>query len=177
MNTGFSLLWSKILRSSLWVTESKETRLLWITMLAMKDSRGIIQSSVVGLADCAKISPDECRKSLKVLLSPDKDDTSGVEEGRRIREVPGGWEIINHDRYRFSTDEKREYWAKRKAEQRARERLKMTDKEVAAFEEGKLAEYRSRRKVTMVKKAKTDGQKSGSSQAMREGFEDQTSHS
>ena len=116
---GFTLLWSKILESSLWVQESKETRLVWITMLAMKGSDGVIQASLVGLADRAKVSVEECRRALKVLLSPDEHDTSKVEGGRRIREVPGGWQIVNNDLYRFSTEAKREFWRAQKAEQRA----------------------------------------------------------
>lgn len=109
-----------MLFSSLWVSESKETRLVWVTLLMLKNSEGIIQASVVGLADAAKVSPDECKEALRVLLSPDPDDTSKVEEGRRIREVPGGWQIVNHDQYRFSTEAKREFWKQQKAEQRAK---------------------------------------------------------
>lgn len=119
--SNFALLWGKILDSSLWVKESKETRLVWITMLAMKDQNGIIQASVVGLADRAKVTLDECREALRIFLSPDVDDTSKVEEGRRIREISGGWQIINHELYRYSTEAKREFWRKTKAEQRARD--------------------------------------------------------
>lgn len=120
MSEQFSLLWGKILNSSLWVQGSKETRLVWITMLAMKDSEGVVRAAVVGLADRAKVTVDECRKALNVLLSPDPEDTSKVEEGRRIREVPGGWQLINHEMYRFSSEEKRAYWAQKQAESRAR---------------------------------------------------------
>ncbi len=116
---GFALLWGKILDSSVWVKESKETRLVWITMLAMKNADGMIFASVIGLADRAKVSPDECRTALQIFLSPDPDDTSKVEDGRRIREIQGGWQIINHDLYRFSTEAKREFWRQQKAEQRA----------------------------------------------------------
>lgn len=115
---GFALLWGKILDSSIWVKESKETRLVWITLLAMKNSEGKIWSSVIGLAHRAKVSQEECKTALHILLSPDPDDTSKVEEGRRIREIPGGWEVINHDLYRFSTEAKREFWRVQKAEQR-----------------------------------------------------------
>jgi hypothetical protein len=117
--SGFALLWEKTLRSSLWVKESKETRLLWFTLLMLKNSEGIVQSSVIGLADAAKITLKECQVSLKVLISPDPLDSSKVEEGRRIREVAGGWQIVNHDLYRFSTEAKRAFWAATKAEQRA----------------------------------------------------------
>ncbi len=117
---GFALLWSKTLDSSLWINESKETRLVFVTLMMMKDSDGIVQSSVVGLANRARVTMAECKAALKVLLSPDKDDTSKVDNGRRIREVPGGWQLVNHDLYRFSTEAKREFWRTQKAEQRAR---------------------------------------------------------
>lgn len=116
----FTLLWSKILNSSIWVKESKETRLIWITILAMKNKDGIVQSSVIGLADRAKVTVDECRKALEVLLSPDPDDTSKVEEGRRLKEVSGGWQVINHDLYRFADETKREVWRLDKERQRAK---------------------------------------------------------
>lgn len=120
MSETFSLLWGKILRSSLWVRESKETRLVWVTMLALKDKDGKVQSSVVGLADAAKVSLEECREALEVLSSPDPEDTSKVDEGRRVREIPGGWELTNHALYQFSTEEKREYWKRKKAVERAK---------------------------------------------------------
>lgn len=111
------------MRSSIWVKESKETRLVWIAMIAMKNFYGYVKSSKVGLADCAKVTPEECEAALKVLLSPDPDDTSGVDEGRRIKEVPGGWQIVNNDLYRFSSEAKREFWRQQKAEQRARDKV------------------------------------------------------
>lgn len=122
MSAQFSLLWGKILDSSIWVKESKETRLVWITLLAMKDREGHVYASRIGLADRAKVSPDECAKAIKIFMSPDPDDTSKVEDGIRLREIPGGWEIVNHDLYRFSTDEKREFWRRCKAESRARKK-------------------------------------------------------
>lgn len=136
--SGFALLWGKILDSSLWVKESKETRLVWITMLAMKDANGIVQASVVGLADRAKVTTEECRAALGVFLSPDPDDTSKVEGGRRIREVPGGWQIINHDHYRFSTEARREFWRVQKAEQRAKGKKKMRRRKPAKREAGEI---------------------------------------
>lgn len=117
--SAFALLWGKLLRSSLWVTESKETRLVWVAMLAMKDEEGRVYSSVAGLADAAKVSLEECKEALRVLLAPDEGDTSKVEEGRRLREISGGWEVVNNDLYRYSSEEKREFWRKQKALQRA----------------------------------------------------------
>lgn len=117
---GFTMLWSKMLFSSIWTNESKETKLVWVTMMMMKDFKGIVQSSVVGLAGITGVTPDECKTALEIFMSPDKDDSSGVDEGRRIRKVSGGWQFINHDLYRFSTEAKREMWRQSQAEYRER---------------------------------------------------------
>lgn len=118
MANSFALLWQKILRSSLWIKGSKETRLVWITMLALRDSDGFVATSLIGLADSAKVDLDECKAAILELESPDPDDTSGVDEGRRIKKVQGGWQIVNHELYRFSTEAKREFWRNQKAQER-----------------------------------------------------------
>ena len=131
MSKTFALLWGKILDSSLWIKEAKETRLVWVTILAMKDASGEVQASVVGLADRAKVKVEECREALRVLTSADPDDTSGVEEGRRLIEIAGGWQVVNHDIYRFSTEAKRAFWREEKAKQRKRQwQVKIGMKEV-----------------------------------------------
>ncbi len=119
-DAGFTLLWSKTLRSSLWVKESKETRLVWLTMLMLKNADGVVICSLPGLADAAKVTEGECDSALSVLLSPDPKSTSKAEEGRRVLEVEGGWRIVNSDLYRFSSEAKRAFWAQQKAEQRAK---------------------------------------------------------
>ncbi len=125
----FALLWGKILDSSLWVKESKETRLVWVTILAMKDVDGKVFASVVGLADRAKVTVEECRIALGIFLSPDPDDTSKVENGIRLREIQGGWQVVNNDLYRFSTEEKREFWRQQKQEQREKKAVAKREKE------------------------------------------------
>lgn len=119
------------------------------------------------MADRAKVSDDECRKALKVLLSPDPYDTSKVEEGRRIREIPGGWEVINHDFYRFSTEAKREFWRVTKAEQRRRAEMEQDPN----FKDAKAAEYQKRRKPGK-RSTKLAGTISGAQQAIKDGFAD-----
>lgn len=121
------LLWSKILDSSIWM-ESKETRLVWITMLAMKNSAGLVRSVPIALAHRARVTVEECQEALLVLLSPDPNSSNKVEQGRRIREVPGGWLIINHEEYRFSTEAKREFWREQKRKQRDAAALKSSKK-------------------------------------------------
>lgn len=90
----------------------------------MKDSEGVVSSSLVGLADRARVSETECAACLEKFLNRDADDTSGVEEGRKIRRVQGGWQVVNHEHYRFSTEAKREFWRQAKAEQRRKESRK-----------------------------------------------------
>lgn len=122
MSGGFVKLYGSILRSSVWL-ESKETRLVWVTMLAMADSDGVVEASVGGLAHAARVERDECEAALQVLLSPDPDDRSGVADGRRIEAVRGGWRLINHRAYR----ELRSPGAERVAKHRATKALQCND--------------------------------------------------
>lgn len=158
--SSFALLWSSILRSSLWIEESKETKILWVTLLALRDSEGVVRSSLVGLADAAKLTLDECQKSLKVLLDPDEHDSSGVEDGRRLLVVPGGWKLTNHDIYRFSTEAKRLFWAAQKAEQREREKRQLEE-----FEKEKKKGY-----AKVSKQVRKAGNIAGRKQAVTEGL-------
>lgn len=85
----------------------------------MKDKDGIVQSSLVGLADMARVTEEECETALDIFLAPDEHDTSKVDEGRRLRVVPGiGWQVVNHEMYRFSKQAKRAVWREQKALQR-----------------------------------------------------------
>ena len=124
---GFTLLWSKILDSSIWM-EEKETRILWITMLAMKDANGEVRAARAALAHRARLSIEECEVALKVLMAPDPQSMTPDNEGRRIAEMPGGWKILNHEIYRFSTEAKREFWREQKAEQRRKEEEKKLER-------------------------------------------------
>lgn len=96
---GFVKIYQTILDSSVW-GEKHATRLVWITLLAMADYNGRVEASVGGLARRAQVSYAECREALAVLSSPDPDDKSGVDEGRRIQVVERGWIVTNHKYYR-----------------------------------------------------------------------------
>lgn len=132
--SGFTLVWSKLLDSSVWM-EDQPTRLVWITMLLMKDWEGKVTASPKALAHRARVEPDQCARALEILLSPDPESTSQEFDGRRIEVVPGGWKILNHEKYRHSSDEaKRKAWREQKERQRkrrygpqARERLAKRD--------------------------------------------------
>jgi hypothetical protein len=107
---GYTKLFNEIIMSTVW-REPNHVRLLWITMLALKDRWHVVNASLPGLADSARITLEECQEALKVLSSPDPFSRTKDDEGRRIRECDGGWIILNGEKYRnkMSLDERREY--------------------------------------------------------------------
>jgi hypothetical protein len=91
-------------------------------MLAMADRDGRIWASVPGLAKRAGVDLKECEEALKTFLAPDEWSRTKECAGRRIRAVDGGWELLNHAKYRamLSADERREYMREKQAEYRRR---------------------------------------------------------
>ena len=97
--SGYTKLFSSIVTSTIW-RESDHVRLVWVTMLALADQHGVIEASVPGLADMARVSRSLCEDALRVLSSPDPDSRTKDADGRRIEECDGGWKLINHRKYR-----------------------------------------------------------------------------
>jgi hypothetical protein len=114
-------MWASMLKSSVWLTTSKETKLVWVTMLLMKDADGIVRSGVPGIAHEAVLTIPEVEKALKELSGPDKYTQTQAHEGRRIKRVSEGWFILNHEKYRTSADIQAK-WRRQKANQRAKEK-------------------------------------------------------
>lgn len=116
---GYTKLFNSILASTIWRADMP-TRIVWITLLAMADKNGIAEGSVPGLADFARVTLPECQKALDCLMAPDKWSRSQEHDGRRIVAVDGGWQILNHAKYRakLGADERREYLRIKQAEQR-----------------------------------------------------------
>ncbi len=110
MPVGYTKLFNELIMSTVW-REPDHVRLLWITMLALKDRWHIANASMPGLADAARITTDQCREAIQILSSPDPDSRSKEFEGRRIQECDGGWLILNGEKYRnkMNADERREY--------------------------------------------------------------------
>jgi hypothetical protein len=93
-------------------------------MLSQADANGRVYGSVPGLARIANISLDECEVALARFQAPDQYSRTQDFEGRRIRLIDGGWELINHAKYSKtrSADERNAYMAKLMADKRAREK-------------------------------------------------------
>ena len=116
-------LWSSIVDSSVW-GETKETKILWITILAKKDRNGFVEASLPGLARAAVLTLAETEKAIKVLEYPDPHSRSKANEGRRIKKVEGGWTVLNHFPYRdeMSSQYRREYQRQKQAEYRSKKK-------------------------------------------------------
>lgn len=95
---GYSKLFSSIIHSTVWRTDT-HVRMVWITMLAMKDGQGDVMSSVPGLADAARVSREQLEDALRVLSAPDPDSANQDHEGRRILRLEGGWHVVSHYKY------------------------------------------------------------------------------
>ena len=118
--TNFTKLFSSITASTIWC-ESPETKVVWITMLAMADSAGFVYASIPGLANIAQVSIEDTQKALDKFISADKYSRDKENDGMRIDEIDGGWAILNHPKYRKIRDAEerkayhREYMRKKRA--------------------------------------------------------------
>jgi hypothetical protein len=96
----YTKLFNSIVTSTIW-TEDDKTRIVWITMLAMSDKNGEVHASIPGLARVAGVSLQDCEMAIGKLLSPDEYSRTPDNEGRRIAKIDGGWELLNHAKYRL----------------------------------------------------------------------------
>lgn len=122
MTPAFTKLQRSIISSSVWL-ESDETRIVWITLLALCERDGIARCSPRGLSHQARVSQKGCDRALTVLSSPDA-DSRDMGDGRRIERVEGGFRILNYARVIIEgkQEDRREYMRKKKAESRARKK-------------------------------------------------------
>lgn len=114
-------LFGSILDSTIWQT-APHVKVTWITLLAMKDRDGEVESSIPFLAKRAGVTIEQATESLAIFLAPDPWSRTSDHEGRRIEETDHGWRILNHEKYRDkeSEAERREKGAERQRRYRAR---------------------------------------------------------
>ena len=129
MVAGFTKLKSSIITSTIW-RESPAICKVWITMLALSDSYGIVEGSIPGLADMARVSIQEVEAALDKFRSPDPYSRSKEYDGRRIQDNEGGWLVLNYGKHRgyLTGDDKRA--ADRIRQQVHRERVLSRDNEI-----------------------------------------------
>jgi len=123
---AYTKVFGDILTSTVWLEDS-DTRVVWLTMLAMADQHGEVMASVPGLAHTARVPVDACRAALDKFMSPDPDSRTPDCDGRRIEKIDGGWALINHTKYRLlaSKEDRKEKTAERN--RRYRERVTHRD--------------------------------------------------
>ncbi len=120
---GYTKLFSGIIASTLWRYDS-DTKVVWITLMAMADQRGDVICSIPGLAHLAGVPLELTKKALAIFLAPDPDSGTKEFEGRRIAEIDRGWNLLTYPKYRAlrAKDEKNEADRVRIASQRAVEK-------------------------------------------------------
>lgn len=121
---GYTKLFESILDSTIWA-ESAETRVVWITMLAMRNRNHVVEASLPGLAHRARVPLEAADKAVRKFLAPDKFSRSREHDGRRIERVDGGWMILNGEKYRqkMNEAERREYQRVKQGEYRKRRKV------------------------------------------------------
>ena len=105
--SGFTKLVPEIVQSSIW-NEPAEIRIMWITMLAIKDSEGYVRGDARTLARIANVTPEASEAALRIFQEPDVNSHTSDNEGRRIEPYAGGWLVLNHDKYRCKEQEIKE---------------------------------------------------------------------
>lgn len=101
---GWTRLDSALPRSTIW-QEPSDTRVVWITMLALANKYGVVESSLPGLAHESRVSLEAAALAIDRFMSPDPYSRNPENEGRRIEAVPGGWRLLNHGAYRMTPKE------------------------------------------------------------------------
>lgn len=120
---GYTKLFSSIVTSSLW-QEDSDTKVVWITMLALKEKDGIVRTTIPGLARISGVSIEKTKECIEKFQQPDPYSRSQECEGRKIRTVDGGYFLINADKYRklLNEEERREYKKLKQREYRQRDK-------------------------------------------------------
>jgi len=126
--SSYTKLFGTITASTIWAEDS-DTRVVWITMLAMCDRNGEVAASIPGLANIAQVPLIKTEEALSKFMGPDKYSRTKDFEGRRIEEIPGGWVLLNHASYRAERDQeaRKEYRANWMREKRQKDREQVSE--------------------------------------------------
>lgn len=126
----FTKVYRSILTSSVWTTPHPRLhmiRCVWMALLFMADNKGIVHSSVPGLAAAAVVTLDEAEEALALFLAPDRYSRTEEHEGRKIEKIKGGWRLLNYSIYRetaraeLAKESKREWYYRNRDASKTRE--------------------------------------------------------
>jgi len=112
---------SRLITSSLWCEPDHTTRIVWVTMLSMANSFGVVYAELPAIAHAACVTQSEAKKALDRLSSPDSQSENKESEGRRItKNEIGGWRIVGFGKDRIARNERQKnYMRTRRAEGKA----------------------------------------------------------
>jgi hypothetical protein len=148
---GFTKLFSRILISSVW-SESNETRIVWITLLALTGPDGIAKITLPGLSRLAVVPLPKVEVALRILSSPDPYSRTAEHDGRRLKEVRDeagnlvGFFLFNYAKHRAvdatGAERQRKHRAKRdrNARQKTEGRRQKAENETAPLISGESVE-------------------------------------
>ncbi len=98
--------------------------MLWITILAMKESDHVVRATVPGLAKLADITVEECAQWMQKFQEPDQWSRSQEFEGRRIERHEEGWMVLNGPKYQNKMRKEERKDQNREAQKRHRSKPK-----------------------------------------------------
>ncbi len=129
---SFVKLHSVILTSTVWMLSAEE-RIVWITLLVMADQDGLVSTSIPGLAHTARVDLGVAARAIEVFTSPDPYSRTEENEGRRLERVDGGFQLLNHAKYRElqGIEHRRALAAKRQETWRKRHAADVTSRDGA----------------------------------------------
>jgi hypothetical protein len=125
MSEGFTKLFSSITDSTIWAEDS-DTRVVWVTMLAMAERDGFVPASIPGIANRARVSIATAEAAIAKFMAPDPYSRSKEHDGRRVEEAERGFQLLNYAKFRDMRDQENRRETNRKAqkEHRAREKAR-----------------------------------------------------
>lgn len=137
-------LWSGLVDSSIWEEPDHVFR-VFMAMMSLKDSNHVVSMDGYRLAKRIHMPLETVENALKTLSEPDQKRPGQEFEGRRIKRVDDGWEIINGEYYRKLVSEEMKRVRNRRAQAnwrenqkvrkgKTRERGRSVDAEARAFE-------------------------------------------
>jgi len=124
--SGFSKLVPEIVQSSIW-NESCEIRIVWITMLAIRDQSGYVRGNAETLARIGNVTQSAVEQALAKFQQADPSSHTPDNDGRRIAPAPGGWIVLNHELYRLNDDIQREKTRERVKRYREKNQCNVTE--------------------------------------------------
>lgn len=116
---GYTKLFSTLVTSTIW-QQPNDCRVLWITLLALKDGDDICRATIPYLAQACNLTLQQTETYLEHFQQPDPYSRSQEFEGRRIKKVEEGWFILNGGYYRnlLRSYERRDYLREKQREHR-----------------------------------------------------------